>query len=630
MELRVTELDFASIKENLKTFLSAQEEFKDYNFDGSGMSVLLDILAYNTHYSAVLAHLQANEQFLDTAIKRSSVVSIAKTLGYIPRSTQSSKINIDLEVTPSSSPPATLDLLAGTIFTTSINGTAYNFSVKETQTQTLNGGKYIFPNVRLVEGAVLSMSYVVSSDTMSGPFIIPNQAVDIESVLISVRETSSTTATIYTQVTSILDVGPTSKVFWIEETPDGKYSVIFGDGTLGAQLTPGNIVTIRYTAASGSGSNGAKKFALSGTIGGYTTVSITLSDSTGAFGGAERESIDSIRFNAPKFGVSRNRAVTAQDYKALIKSQFSSINSVSVWGGEDNDPPIYGKVFVALEPLENQVITQEIRDYITTSIIKPRSVVSIQTEFVDPEYLYIGLDVQTRYDLSQTTSTSADIVSYISSTIQEYFNTQLNRLDSTFYYSKLVRAIDNSTASIIGSLVSMRLQKRIITTQSNGLYSILSFNNSLLPNTIQSTNFITTLGGIQYIAYMRDTPNTSPPTLQGVGSTGTIGLYTKGTNLLLVRDFGSVDYSTGKITINNVVITGFVGSLQDIRMSAIPQDIARNINPSVSRVSSISTAAIYPVASRNTIVKLDDSEGDIISGLLPGLKIVASPYIDSI
>lgn len=627
-ELRVTELDFADIRENLKAFLKSQDEFKDYNFEGSGLSVILDVLAYNTHYNALLAHLTANEQFIDTAVKRSSVVSLAKALGYVPRSTKSAIANVNVVVTPTGTPTTTLELPTTTLFTSSINGTTFNFSVKKSQTVSLSEGKYTFTNVELIEGAKLQQTYVVQSDSVSGPFIIPNQAVDLDTVTVTVRETStSSKLTAFTRVTSVLDAGADSNIFWIEEQASGNYAVIFGDNIIGKSLVVGNVVNISYIVSSGSLANNAKRFTLSGTVGGSSLVSVSLVNAGGAFGGAERESIDSIRFHAPKFNATRNRAVTAQDYKSLIKSQFPQINSVAVWGGEDNDPPIYGKVFVSLEPLENQFITQDVKNYIANTIIKPRSVVSIQPEFVDPEYLYVTLGVTTQYDVTQTTSNSAQIATYVADTITKYFDTQLGRLDTVFYYSKLLREIDASTGSIIGSLVNISLQKRIAGVSSGSLQRLI-FNSALIPNSLRSSYFITEIAGTEYVAYLRDIPSTNPPVAQGTGAFGTVGLFARETDLLLDPNYGTIDYETGKVLINNMIITGHIGTLGDVRVRATPQELARNISPTVSRTTVEDIAAVYPLAAKNTIIKLDDTSADAAAGVPAGLTVVATPYVE--
>jgi hypothetical protein len=627
-ELRVTELDFAGIKSNLKTFLQAQTEFQDYNFDGSALSVLLDILAYNTHYNAMLAHAIANEQFIDTAIKRSSVVSLAKTLGYVPRSTTSAIALVNIVVTPTGTPSPTLDLPVNTLFTSSISNTSFNFSVNEAQSVSLSEGVYTFNNVELIEGARLNMTYVVQNDSVSGPFVIPNQTVDLSTVTVTVRDdASSLKSTAYTRVDSVLDATADSKIFWVEEMSNGNYAVILGDNILGSALVPGNVVNIAYIASSGSAANNAKRFTLSGTIGGSNVVSITNVNTSGAFGGAEREDIDSVRFHATKFNATRNRAVTAQDYKSLIKSQFTQVNSVAVWGGEENDPPIYGKVFVSLEPLDGQFITQDVKNHIANSIIKPRAVVSIQPEFVDPEYLYITLNIATKYDVTQTTSNAAQIAGFVSSTVTDYFNTQLGRLDTVFYYSKLVRTIDASVDCIIGSLVQMSLQKRILGL-TNGSLQKLNYNAGLIPNSVRSSYFITTIGGTQYVAYLRDIPSVNPPVMQGPGSTGTIGLFARETDLLLDPNFGTIDYSTGKVIMNNMIITGYIGTLNDVRVNAVPQEASRNISPTINSTVTESIAAIYPLASRNTIIKLDDSSADAAAGIAAGLTVVATPYVE--
>lgn len=626
--LRVTELDFNDIRANLKAYLQSQNEFSDYNFDGSALSVLLDVLAYNTHYTAVLAHLTANEQFIDTAVKRSSVVSLAKTLGYVPRSTTSATALVNITVRPTGMPAATLTLPTTTLFTSTINGTTYNFTVRETQTVSLARGVYEFTNVELIEGARLSMTYTVQNDSVSGPFLIPNQAVNVDTITVTVRDSANSTNVIaYTKVTSVLDAQADSKIFWIEETANETYAVIFGDNVLGAALTPGNVVNITYIAANGSAANNAKLFTLSGNIGGYTTVSVANVNSSGAYGGAEKESIDSIRFHAPRFNATRNRAVTAQDFKSLITAQYPAIKSVSVWGGEENDPPIYGKVFIALEPLNNQVITDDIKAHIADTIIKPRSVVSIQPEFVDPEFLYITLDVESKYDVTETTSSAAQIASYISNAITDYFTTNLNKLNATFHYSKLLKIIDESTNSIISSLVGINLQKRISSTQAP--FQQLNFNSAIQPNTVRSSYFLTAINGSPYVVYMRDVPKTNPPQLTGTNATGTIALFARETDLILDAQYGTVDYRTGKVILDNVVITGYVGTLTDVRVRVTPQDSAKNISATVNRTTDESVAAIYPFASRNTILKLDDTAADAAAGVASGLAITALPDVEN-
>ncbi len=321
-ELNVTELDFDTIKNNLRTYLAAQPEFTDYDFTGSALNLLLDVLSYNTHYNAVLANLQANEMFIDTAIKRTSVVSLAKMLGYSPRSTTSAKARVDLSVTKDVTVGNTLSITPAVKFNAAINGTSYTFNVNESQTATVNNeNKFVFTDVELIEGVYLSNSFLIGADNLSGPLIIPNGNVDTSTVEVSVQtSTSNLTSVDWVKTSSIVDVTSTSKVFWVEENNAGQYQVIFGDDNVGAKLIAGNIVTITYLVSEGSNANGARVFTLVGDIDGEDQVDITIIQPSA--GGASRESIDSIRFNAPKFNANRNRAVTAEDYRTLIKQNF--------------------------------------------------------------------------------------------------------------------------------------------------------------------------------------------------------------------------------------------------------------------------------------------------------------------
>jgi hypothetical protein len=393
--LRVTELDFDTIRTNLKTFLQSQTEFTDYNFDGAGLSVLLDVLAYNDHYSAMTVHLMANEMFIDTAIKRSSVVSIAKTLGYIPRSVSGSRAILNLVVTSTAvSPPSVMTLDTNVKFTSTVNSTPYTFNVLTPQTVTGTAGVYTFPNVTVLEGVRLTNTFVAAADTLSGPFVIPVSTIDLSTLLVSV-EGISTVA--FTRATSVIDILPTSPVYWVEENMDGNYQILFGapdsrgEGNIGLPIEVGNIVTVSYIASTGSNSNGARTFSLVGSVATDTTTAVTTTAVASA--GSEKETIDSIRFNAPKYNATRNRAVTAQDYKSLILANLSKAQSVVVWGGEENTPPIYGKVFITIDPRAGYTIADSDKSYITESILRPRGVMSIQHEFVDPEYLYLGFNI---------------------------------------------------------------------------------------------------------------------------------------------------------------------------------------------------------------------------------------------
>lgn len=614
-ELRVTELDFDQIKTNLKNFLASQTEFQDYNFDGSAMSVLLDILAYNTHYNAMLAHLQANEMFIDTAIKRSSVVSIAKSLGYVPRSRTSARAVVTLVVTPDS-PLSELTLTPDVSFNTTINGKTFTFFVEEEQTVSLAEGVFTFENVTLIEGTRLTNTYPIFADNTSGPIVLATENIDISTLQVVVQE-SETELVVesFDRATNALAVGGDSPVFWVEETTDGLYQLVFGDGVIGKELTVGNIVRVSFIVSSGAEANGARSFSLNGDIDGQESVTIELINAAGA--GQDRESIDSIRFNATRFNSTRNRLVTAEDYRAMILAGFEKAKAVAVWGGEENDPPIYGKVFITIDPKSGYVLTDTDRDFILTNIIAPRSVMSIQHEFVDPDYLYITLGVSVTYDPRLSTLSSSEIATAVREDITTFFEDNLSTLDKTFFLSRLIDTIDNSNSAIIASLVDMGLQRRLRPVVGTTLASDLLFLAALRPLSIESTIFTTTVNTVQSRGRLVD---------DGNGNLNFVNL----SNAVLIQNAGTVDYDTGIVSIRNVVFSGFVGLLNDLRIHAEPTELSRNISPSIIRTAETSVNAVAPTPSRNVILVLDDSQTNESAGLSAGLSVTARPFIENV
>ena len=626
-DIRVTELDFQDIKQNLKNYLKSQDEFSDYDFDGSGLNILLDVLAYNTHYNAMLAHLQANEMFIDTAIKRSSVVSIAKTLGYIPRSSTCSRARVNLVVTPTVDTTATsLTLLPSVKFTSSVNNVNYTFNVSDEYTAVKTDGVFTFNNVDLLEGSRIANSFVVASDTVSGPFVIPNSFIDESTLVVGVRSSTTSLDNItYTRATSIIDIQSDSRVYWLEENPDGFYQIVFGDDVIGKKLSAGNVVTAQYISCNGPNANGANLFTLAGTINGENVVDITLVNK--AASGSFKETIDEIRFNAPKYNATRNRAVTSQDYKSLILSEFSRAKSVAVWGGEENQPPIYGKVFITLDPKDGEVITDADKDFISESILRPRSVMSIQHEFVDPDYLYTGFQVDVKYNPRNTVLTPNEIASEIRAGIENYFTTNLKTLEKTFIYSQFVDAIKALLPNIIvGVLASMKLQRRVDFTENLTNSKTIRFLTSLIPETLRSTNFSVSLNDNTYTAYIKDFANAETIDFNG---TGTLKLLDVDTNKVLNPSLGTINYVTGVVTINNLTVVSYFGNATELRLTATPQELGKNIAPSIIPITETSLFATTPSPSRNSIIDLDDSTADTLSNLAPGLVVTISPYISN-
>jgi hypothetical protein len=621
-QLEVTELDFQSIKENLKTFLQSQEEFQDYNFDGSGLSILLDVLAYNTHYNGTLAHFLSNEMFIDSAVKRNSVVSIAKTLGYTPTSRKSAVADVTFEIQPPQSYSSTsLTISRDTIFTASVGSKTYNFYPKEDATSSLstllsNQTGFSFP-LDLIEGKRIANRFTVDQTNTSGPFVLPNQ--NIDTTTIRVRVVKSPTVqdiTSWTYYDDIMSVEPTTRAFFVEEGPSGLYEVRFGDGIIGAALEVNNIVLIDYIVSSGAGANNISTFSATGTFTGSTEVK-TIYVNNNAAGGQEKQSIDSIRYNAPKFNSTKNRVVTSDDYEALIKSRFNNINSITVWGGEDNIPPIYGKVFVAIQPLPGSIITQSDKDIIIRDIIRPRSVVSIQPEFVDPITTYLSLNVTVDYDRTNTTLTSSRIESEVRTVITNYFTNNLNKLQKNFYYSKLSAAINATTNSIFSNSIQIVMHRRIpVITGITEQYTVY-FNAQLENESFRTSNFTTTITGQQYEVYITDSH------VDAGESIGNL-VMKRVVDDTIVSTVGTIDYNAGVVNIPTLLIDSLSGGESELRFYVEPFGFSPNIfTTGLTNTSEVATRAIFPFSARNTVISLDASATNSSANIIPGLTVSA-------
>lgn len=633
-QLDVTELDFANIKQSLKTFMQAQDEFSDYDFEGSALSVLLDTLAYNTHYNAVLAHMLANESFLDSAIKRSSVVSIAKSLGYTPRSRNSATAYVDFSVTPSSNWNSTsFTLSRDTIFSAQVNDTSYNFYPTQDVTatlQTVDGiDKFVFNDLMIREGTRVTNRFLVDANTLSGPFVIPNNNIDTTTLRVRVQ-TSTTDLTLesYSLSTSLLDLKSDTKVFFVEEGHDGKYLLRFGDNSFGKKLETGNIVIIDYIVSSGAAPNGAKGFKVSSilTEGTDELRTFNSANTVAAVGGAEKESIDSIRKTAPIYNQTKERAVSASDYRSLILASNPSIQSCSVWGGENNDPPIYGKVFISLDPVEGQVITDEVKDTIVNTVISPRAPVAVLPEFVDPEYTYIGLKVGIVYDNSLTSFTQGQISSAANTAINNYFNTDLNKLNKNFYYSRIHNIVKSVSPSIISVNITPTLQKRITADLGVNTNYNFTFNSRIQPRELHSNWSNITITGSVYKARFRDIPNTGvvPPAYNGTGK-----IILVDNNETKLAEVGTIDYDTGKISLNGVLVSSLYGADTELKFRTRPHDDSKDIVTStLTRQSEISTAAVVAKPAKNTILTLDDSVVSSVTGSRSGLEILVTTEVE--
>ena len=508
--LQITDLDFDTIKTNLKTFLSQQSEFQDYDFEGSGLSILLDVLAYNTHYNAYYLNMVAYEAFMDTALLRDSVVSHAKTLGYIPYSRIPAVANVNIQVIVNTNDTIqSLSMPKGFNFQSNlIDNKSYTFNVIDPVTVSRTGDSFYFDNVNLYEGVLISFSS--SYDATTNPysiFTIPDTNVDTTSLKVTVQPSAGNSAIeTYSLASDVLTVDSTSSVYFLQEGRNQQYQIYFGDGIVGKSISDGSIVNIEYLITNGSEADKANAFIPLTDINGYANIITTINSV--ASGSSERESVDSIKYSAPLQFATQNRLVTYKDYESYIKKNYPSVDSVSVWGSEEDIPPSYGKVILSLKPKENYYISEIEKQRIIDEIIKPKSIIAIQTEIRDPEYLYLLVNNYVKYDKRKTTDTEQQIKNKIRNAILNYRELNLNRFGGRFVLSKLQDAVDSTnTTAIIGSETMVRVQKRF-EPQLNVLRNYtLNFNVPLhrgtLSNRLTSTEFdvFDTQGVLRTVTY---------------------------------------------------------------------------------------------------------------------------------
>lgn len=605
--IRVTELDFDTIKTNLKDFLRDQTEFTDYDFDASNLSVLLDILAYNTHYNAVLANMVSNEMFIDTALKRSSVASLAKHLSYTPRSAYSAEATIDIVLQNVPGNPTVATLERYQTFNTNIDGTPFTFYNINSYVASPVNGVYTFNDVKVYEGRKLDYYYTVGAGSSPATkYVIPNQGVDTRTLQVSIQYSgTSSFSQSYTEVGNIVNIDGNSAVYYLEENTEGFYQIYFGDGVLGRNLSAGDIVKMSYLLGNGANGNVSTNVPVS-----WTTASLFGEDSADRAltakikpsGGAVKETADEIRFNALNTYVTQNRAVTERDYASLIAANLPSARSVNVWGGEKNIPPEYGVVYLSIAPKTGYVLTDDEKTRIVRDILQPRSLVTIRHEFVDPTYTYLKFGVTATYSTARTNRTAQQISSLINNRITAFIDTNLKEFNKKFYASQLQEQLMDVDDSVLSVIMTQSLQKRITPNLGTSQFTgSLYFPARLHPGELASTKFIYADTTGTYTVQIRDVPDTAPPDYAG---TGTLKLYDLSNSAVLNNNLGTVNYLTGEVAINLLTITGYVGNITDVRITAQVQSDSLDFTPGY-----------------NEILLLDDSTSDVISGNENGISI---------
>lgn len=543
--IKVSDLDFNQIRENLKTFMRGQEQFSDYDFDGSALSTLIDVLAYNTHYNALYTNLAINEMFLDSASKRSSVVSIANNYGYTPVSSKCARSTLTVRVTQENASDNIKYLPKYSSFSSTIDNTQYSFYTLQDYVAQRNGNTYTFENVEVFEGTPQTQLFVCTE--FNQKFILPNLNIDTSTIEITVQTTAEQPDyEKYSLVQDILDLTPTSKVYYLKELEDSTYQIYFGSQGLGLPIDVGNIITIRYMITNRTEGNGATLYTYTGAgLGGV----VDITSSVLSYGGKDIETVQQIKYNVSQNFFDQNRAVTPGDYVAIIKRLYTNVDSINVWGGEDNDPPQYGRVYISIKPTSGPFLTPPEKSYIADSLLKSKNVVSITPLIVDPTYIELELNTTVYYNKNKTTRSADELRAVVIQGIQNYRETNLQKFDGVFRMSKFAAAIDNLDQSISSNITTFKAYCEI--TPKYGIASQYTLNlvnpiytESVPEEAFKSSGFY--LDNSDTIYYLDD---------DGVGNIRVFSVIpTTGEKVIKNASIGTINYTTGKIVVNGLKI----------------------------------------------------------------------------
>lgn len=558
----LSNIDFDTHKNTLKQYLKSQTRFQDYDFEGSNMNVLLDVLSYNTFHNMFYLNMVGSEMFLDTAQIRDSVVSHAKELNYTPRSFKSAEANVNITITSNDLAKRSIAIPRGTTFTSRFNNRNFTFSVGESVVvtdYTINPNStisFLGSDITLYEGYFVNDSFTFTADP-NQRFILTNRNCDISSVAVTIIEDVGATVLTYTRATSLFNIDSNSKVFFIQPCENDSYEIVFGDGVTGRAPKDNSVISVEYRISNGQLPNGCNTFRSDSTIDGESAITVTTNSA--AAQGSVSESIDEIKYNAPRHFTTQERAVTTEDYENLLKLNFSEVNAVSAYGGEDLDPPQYGKVFVAVDLKEVDGIPEVKKDQYYR-FLKPRSPVSIDPVFVDPDYTYIGLTSTVKYNINITKLSSEDVRTLVTAAITRYAATNLNNFNRVFRYSNAVEAIDNAQAAIISNETFVKVIK--IITPELGVGNTIDVNFQTPLDTTQSV-----VKGGYSITSSRFTYKGERATLQDDGL-GTVNIVSVGGNV--ITNIGTVNYDTGLVQLSNFNITAYEGA--GIKVKAEPRN----------------------------------------------------------
>ena len=578
-KLNITDLEFGDIKANLIQFLKGQDKFQDYDFEGSGMSVLIDLLAYNTHYMGYYANMLGNEMFLDSSSLRESVVSHAKLLNVHPISKKAAKAKIDIILTPSDN-PVSLTIEKNTKFLSSIDGKTYTFVTNETTSipRSLTG-TYSVMGLELIEGTILNKSYTVNGADTTQRFIIPNANIDTSTITVSVQKSSSNSEVYSYQDGNSLDITMIKgkdRVFFLQEVEGGKYEITFGDDVIGQALNDGNIIFIEYITTNGSDANFASSFISVGKIAGLASDEYILSTNESASGGSDKQSITSLQYQAPKLYQAQGRAITKSDYKAIVLQQRPDVESIIVYGGEEAEEVQYGRVFIAVKLTGHNLLSTAAKQSIKESILRKVNVVTVEPMIVDPMFFYLIIESTVNYDPLTNLTDEDTLKTNISTNIKKYLTENLEKFNQKFRYSQLVQDIDNTDISIRNNKTSIKYQQRIrpnifFTPQTYILY----FNNKLEKGSISSSSFTTANGNTYSLI------DDSEQNIKAARTTN--GIVDSPKEYMIQSDGstnqGTIDYDTGKIVLNSMTVSSITDDTDTIRFNASPEINNSDVSP---------------------------------------------------
>tara|TARA_Y100000361_G_scaffold69963_2_gene61764 strand:- start:12710 stop:14524 length:1815 start_codon:yes stop_codon:yes gene_type:complete len=576
--IQVANLDFDQVKQSLKEYLRSNSDFTDYDFEGSTLSVLLDVLAYNTYYTAFNANMVVNEAFLESATLRDNVVSLAKQIGYLPKSSTAptAVINFEASYAAENNVPTTVRLPRGSQFLTRINGVTYSFITDKDYTSNLDSNSLAtFNNVEIKEGNYVSETYTYNA-AIPQRFRLKNSNIDTSTIKIIVRDTiSDTTFTEFRLADNIIGFDGTSNVFFLQEGEDERYQIIFGDGILGKKLKTNNYIEITYITTNGNVANNARVFTfgalLEDSLGNSNYgPTINLTTVSAATGGEELESIDSIKRNAPKFFNTQSRAVTADDYESIIRNIYPSIADIVSFGGEDADPPEYGKVKIVIKPKFSTKLSQYTKNLIVTQL-KKYSVVSVTPEIIDPSITYVELNSKIYYNKSKTDLTEAEIKSKVNQSLTSYRSTSdLEKFNGRFKYSRIVGIIDSTETSITSNETDIKLRKDFYPILNTVTQYEICYQNTVKSGcsnpSVQSTGFVVSDFPTD-IVYLADDQK------------GNVYLYkidpTTQDRFVLNEQQGTIDYLKGEVMLNrlNIIKGTYDDNRIELRVLPVNKDI---------------------------------------------------------